>query len=587
MVSIIPESRNRAITSRNKLTIFVDMKSRLRPFCLLALSVNAACTPGSLPGPQEATGPDGTVFQKMTVERLPELNAPRTAHHTLLLGDELTVIGGHTDGFKLIETVEYLRDGAWHEVPMYYPHDGGFIAPLPDGTVMVGGGSAEAFGVGQTLGVEVYDPISHSSRPIGIMSRKRAYASALPLPDGRVVVSGNWYADDDIEIWDPVQGFSFFKAVSQARTCPLILAAGPDEAVILGGRDPYGNPAEALVDRLCGETFRDPVLEEWYPVHEQRYADTDGKIGAYTYLLAATRRSDGEPGVLKVSGGDMSVLALERPLPRLGVDGHEIHWWGRLQVDRTRRQAWINGGEAGGRIYFARIGYDATFEGGPASMALFYAEHPDGVPFPVDVPVLLPGGRVALVGGKQPDPPVDDRVLAYNYITSRDGFIFHSEPPQRQKGNPWWALLAGALLLGGAALAAFLRRKQAVPEPGPEIQESGRPSQLSEQIMRLIEEEQLYKRKDLRLSDVATELATNKTYVSAMINNISGVKFSDLINGYRIRDALELMKSHPDMPLMDVADHCGFSSMTTFRRCFKAKTGKTPSEWRNDVDRTG
>ena len=99
--------------------------------------------------------------------------------------------------------------------------------------------------------------------------------------------------------------------------------------------------------------------------------------------------------------------------------------------------------------------------------------------------------------------------------------------------------------------------------------------------MRLIEEEQLYKRKDLRISDVATELATNKTYVSAMINNISGVNFSDLINGYRIRDALALMKEHPEMPLAEVADHCGFSSITTFRRCFKAQTGKTPSEWRN------
>lgn len=557
------------------------MKHRLA--FLLAALLAAACSPRSQPGPQAAaTGPDGTVFRKMAVERLPELNAPRTAHQTLLLGDELTVIGGHTDGFKLIETVEYLRDGAWHEVPMYYPHDGGFIAPLPDGTVMVGGGSAEAFGVGQTLGAEVYDPISHSSRPIGIMSRKRAYASALPLPDGRVVVSGNWYADDDIEIWDPVQGFSFFKAVSQARTCPLILSAGPDDAVIISGRDPYGNPAEALVDRLFGEAFRDPVLEEWYPVNEERYADLDGKIGEYAYLLAATRNSDGEPGVLKVSGGVISVLALERPLPRLGIDGREIDWRGRLQVDRSRRQAWIFGNEAGGRVYFARIGYDATFEGGPASVTLFYAEHPDGEPFPIDVTALLPGGRLAMVGGKQPDPPVDDRVQAYNYILSRDGFIFHSEPPQRQKGNPWWALLAGALLLGGAALAAFLRRKQAVPEPGPEIQESGRPSQLSEQIMRLIEEEQLYKRKDLRVSDVATELATNKTYVSAMVNNISGMHFSDLINGYRIRDALALMQEHPDMPLADVADQCGFSSMTTFRRCFKAQTGQTPSEWRNE-----
>ena len=104
-----------------------------------------------------------------------------------------------------------------------------------------------------------------------------------------------------------------------------------------------------------------------------------------------------------------------------------------------------------------------------------------------------------------------------------------------------------------------------------------------EQIIKLIEEEQLYKRKGLRISDVATELATNKTYVSAMINNISGFNFPDLINGYRIRDAQALMQAHPEMPLADVAEECGFSSLTTLRRCFKAQTGKTPQEWRNSI----
>ena len=166
-----------------------------RSFTAIAALTLIACTPGPLP---EVQGPDGAVFRRMTVERLPEMLTPRGGHRTLLLGEELTVIGGHTDGFKLIETAEYLRGGAWHEVPMYYPHDGGFIAPLPDGKVMVGGGSAEPFGIGQTFGVEIYDPATHSSYGTGILDRKRAYASALSLPDGRVIVSGNWYADDGI-----------------------------------------------------------------------------------------------------------------------------------------------------------------------------------------------------------------------------------------------------------------------------------------------------------------------------------------------------------------------------------------------------
>ena len=558
------------------------MVKRLLPSILTILL--AACSPGPQPGPA-AEGPDGTVFQRLAVERLPALNAPRGGHQTLLLGDELTVIGGHTDAFKLIETAEYLRDGAWHEVPMKYSHDGGFITPLADGTVMVGGGSAEPFGIGQTWGVEVYDPASHSSRPLGILDRKRAYASALPLPDGRVVISGNWYAGDAVEIWDPARGFSFVKAVSEDRQRPLILPAGPEEVIIFGGRDYHGEPSGILVDRFSGEAYADPFLEEWYPGNEFWYADTDGKIGEYAYLLSAFRRSDGEPGILKVSGRTLSVLELERPLPRLGLDGQEISWWGKLQVDRSRRQAWMRGNGVTGRIYFARVDYDATFEGGAASVTLYYAEHPDGGPFPIEEVVPLPGGRLALAGGKEQDPQYADQVRENNFITSREAFIFHSEPPQRRAGVPGWVWLAGALILGGGIVSAvLLRRKPAVPEPLPAAPENGR-SQLSEQIIRLIEAEQLYKRKDLRISDVASELATNKTYVSAMINNISGVNFSDLINGYRIRDALVLMQEHPEMPLAEVADHCGFSSLTTFRRCFKAQTGKTPSEWRDAANR--
>ena len=42
--------------------------------------------------------------------------------------------GGHTDGFKPMETLEYYRDGVWHEVPMHYSHDNGFALPLPEGS---------------------------------------------------------------------------------------------------------------------------------------------------------------------------------------------------------------------------------------------------------------------------------------------------------------------------------------------------------------------------------------------------------------------------------------------------------------------
>ena len=93
----------------------------------------------------------------------------------------------------------------------------------------------------------------------------------------------------------------------------------------------------------------------------------------------------------------------------------------------------------------------------------------------------------------------------------------------------------------------------------------------------------LYLRKNLRISDVASELATNKTYVSAILNSLSGEKFTSMITRHRIEYAQRLMREHPDMLLDDVADESGFSSRTSFFRNFKALTGMTPQEWKNKV----
>ncbi|MBR1501763.1 MAG: helix-turn-helix domain-containing protein [Bacteroidales bacterium] len=549
----------------------------------LAALLAAACSPGSQPEPV-AEGPDGAVFHRMTVERLPELNAPRGFHQTLLLGDELTVIGGHTDAFKPIGTAEYLQNGIWHEVPLHYPHDGGFTAPLPDGTVMVGGGSAEPFGIGQTWGVEVYDPASHACRLIGIMDRKRAYASALPLPDGRVVIAGNWYADDAVEIWDTARGFSFFKEVNMGRQQPLILPTGSDDAILFSAKDARGNPAGALVDRLSGDAYEDPVLAQWSFMENAWYADLDGKIGEYTYLLFAFRRSDGEPGVLKVSGGVFSPLELEGSIPRKGLDGRAISWTGKLQADRSRRQAWIRGDDAAGRIYFACIGYDATFEGGPAPVTLFYAEHPDGDPFPLGETLVLSLGRLALAGGAQPDPPEGDQIRAYNYNMSCEAFIFHSEPLQKARW-PWWAVLLVALVpIVMIVLTVFLLGRRRTPGEESASEEGIQISRnLMEQMSALIEEQQLFRRKNLRITDVASELATNKTYVSALLNNLSGETFTALITRLRVEYAQRLMREHPDLLLDDVADQSGFSSRTTFFRSFKAIAGTTPYEWKKSL----
>ena len=64
---------------------------------LLALTFFLVSCAHSGKGDQEAFEAAGVTFRAMSVEHLPNLSMPRGGHHTVILGDEITVFGGHTD----------------------------------------------------------------------------------------------------------------------------------------------------------------------------------------------------------------------------------------------------------------------------------------------------------------------------------------------------------------------------------------------------------------------------------------------------------------------------------------------------------
>jgi len=546
--------------------------------CLVIASLAlAACSSG----PSEEPSVSEALFTKVHVEALPALNMPRGGHQTLVVGDELMVMGGHTDGFKPLETAEYLSKGRWVEVPMLYPHDGGFVTPLQDGRVMLGGGSSESFGIGQSFGVEVYDPATHAFTALGILDRERAYASALELPDRSVLVSGNWYAEDAVGLYRPGGSFDSVKEVAAPRNSPWILPAQEDY-LIFGSESSRGGEAPALVDRLYGEAFSEPLLEAWKIGGRYSSSLEGSRVGADTWLLAATSKEDGRLGFLKVAGGVFSVVEVETPLPAKGIDGAEIAWLIFLQTDRSQRLGWLSGIDIEGRLYFACIDYVPVFEGEKADYRLFYAECPEGR-FYYGPPLLLSGNRFAVVGGVGQDPQKTDSIVSTNFTTCSEAWLLYMEPLEKA-GFPWVLIAGLAMLLVAAGLFLFShwRRREAVPAPEAEDlpkDESGQGAEIMAQICALIEEKELFRKKDLRIMDIAQELATNKTYVSVLVNSQSGAKFTTLLNGYRIRYAQKLMREHPEMLLDQVADESGFSSRATFFRNFKAQTGMTPKQW--------
>jgi YesN/AraC family two-component response regulator len=103
-------------------------------------------------------------------------------------------------------------------------------------------------------------------------------------------------------------------------------------------------------------------------------------------------------------------------------------------------------------------------------------------------------------------------------------------------------------------------------------------------ISQLMEHEQLYLDSQLKLTDLAARLCTNRNVVSACINTRCGCTFSQFIAAYRVEHAKALLCQHSGMKMTEVALQSGFTNESSFCRAFKAMTGTTPSEWKAEND---
>lgn len=523
----------------------------------------------------------GSVFQEMKVKRLPDLNLPRNGHVLVDLDGELTVIGGHTTGFVLTETAEYYKNGSWHLLETLYPQDFGSWVKLPSGEVLTAGGCEQSFGRGQSWGVESYDPSTHTFAPLSILDRRRTRFSMARLSDGTLLVSGNWYQADAIAIWSAEAGGLSVKDVSQGRSIPFVLPVSADNAYIFGCDDQYGSVLDPIiVDQLKGDAFRVPLFDQWQPVASEcsdmsRYFIGDERIDGYAWLFHVRNKADGHSGIMKLVGGEFSLLDTDGPIPMTGLDGEPITWGGLL-TDTAAEASWLvscNESPAQ-RMYFCKMEYGKALRGGKAPLTLYYAQMSE--PGVFSSVTLLSGGRFAVVGGIDSD----------NNHPIACAFILNPEPPVRK--SVIWLVFALCLLAAAAAVVSWQIRharkkeetagsipEETVPAAGPD----DRLVRLMEQITDQMEKKELFRKNGLTKEDLARAVSSNTRYVSDCINAMAGCSFIDYVNGYRIRYAQRLLYENPELRLSEISEESGFSSEVTFYRNFKARTGLTPGEW--------
>lgn len=105
-------------------------------------------------------------------------------------------------------------------------------------------------------------------------------------------------------------------------------------------------------------------------------------------------------------------------------------------------------------------------------------------------------------------------------------------------------------------------------------------SELLERIIKLVNDEKLFLYPNLKVSDLAKQLNSNRNYIYYAINVEMGTSFSDYINGLRVDYASRLLEERPELSINDVMTKSGFTSSSAFYRNFKKFKGITPTEKR-------
>ena len=517
---------------------------------------------------------------KIEAERLPDLNIPRSGHSFYIACGQPTVIGGHTSGFVLTPTIEYFSEGQWHVVPSVYSHDAGGSILLRSGKILLFGSHEKNLGIGQTYEVELYDPTDHSSKGFGCLDRKRVMPSAVETDSGKVIIAGNWYNDDAIEMFDGKSQFSEVKPVSVGRAHPYMLPISDGDVLIFGDCDEYGEViTSTLVDRLLGDAFSVPLFEQWkpFPTDATSLRAEDCFIGDLqksdmSYLIPVTDRSTDQVAIAQVRDTIFSLLPTEVPIP-METEWGPIYYRTHVLTNQQTKRAYMAGIDKGMHLCILSIEYDKS----PCPLTLYYTD-----PLPhlgLNYMRFTPAGNLLVAGGTN---GIDNN----NFTPSNQVWLIPRASNQEFHSSAtaswlWWlaVLIPILAIVITGMLWWYHRKKQSEVEESIPIGEKV-DKQLWGRICRFMDEQKPYLNSELKLQDFADMLCTNRTYIIDGIKAASGQTFTQFVNTYRVEQAKQLLARYPDKKMSAVCVESGFATESSFFRIFKAATGITPNEWR-------
>lgn len=104
---------------------------------------------------------------------------------------------------------------------------------------------------------------------------------------------------------------------------------------------------------------------------------------------------------------------------------------------------------------------------------------------------------------------------------------------------------------------------------------------LKEKLIFLFEDEKIYRENNISLEILSQRLDTTRHNTSQVINEHFKLNFFELINKYRIAEALDILQNdtYNNLNIIDVAYEVGFNNKVTFNKSFKKIISLTPSQY--------
>ena len=103
------------------------------------------------------------------------------------------------------------------------------------------------------------------------------------------------------------------------------------------------------------------------------------------------------------------------------------------------------------------------------------------------------------------------------------------------------------------------------------------------QVQATMEAQKLFLNPRLKLEDLAIATDLSRHVLSKLLNEVYPNGFSQFIKEYRVQEAKQLIKDHPEWSLEGVGQEAGFSSRSSFFEAFKKVESRTPAQFRKTL----